>query len=150
LLRIKETGLQVVRVWLYWAKVNPHPRVWTWVDYDTVFDLAEKNGVRVLAHELGHVRNRDILTSAVVATLAGAITLLARMAWWAEMFGFGGGGRDDDRGGAISAIAMMILAPVAALLIQLAISRSREYEADAGVRPQLWLRGEHCHQVRDE
>jgi len=48
LLRIKETGLQVVRVWLYWAKVNPHPRVWTWVDYDTVFDLAEKNGVRVL------------------------------------------------------------------------------------------------------
>ena len=86
----------------------------------------------VLAHELGHVRNRDILTSAVVATLAGAITLLARMAWWAEIFGFGGGGGgDDNRGGAISAIAMMILAPVAAMLIQLAISRSREYEADA-------------------
>ncbi|MGH9433195.1 MAG: zinc metalloprotease HtpX [Terriglobia bacterium] len=86
----------------------------------------------VLAHELGHVRNRDILTSAVVATLAGAITLLARFAWFAEMFGFGGGGGgDDNRGGVLSMIAMMILAPFAAMLIQLAISRSREYEADA-------------------
>jgi heat shock protein HtpX len=89
----------------------------------------------VLAHELGHVKNRDILTSAVVATLAGAITLTGRMLWYAELFGgFGGGGggsRDDRRGGAISALAMMILAPLAATLIQLAISRSREYEADA-------------------
>lgn len=86
----------------------------------------------VLAHELGHVRNRDILTSAVVATLAGAITLIGRMVWYAELFGFGGGGsRDDRRGGVLSALAMMILAPFAALLIQLAISRSREYEADA-------------------
>jgi heat shock protein HtpX len=86
----------------------------------------------VLAHELGHVKNRDILTSAVVATLAGAITMIARMLMYAEMFGgYGGGGRDDDRrGGAISALAMMILAPLAATLIQLAISRSREYEAD--------------------
>jgi len=87
----------------------------------------------VLAHELGHVKNRDILTSAVVATLAGAITMIARMLMYAEMFGgFGGGGRSDNRrGGAISALAMMILAPLAATLIQLAISRSREYEADA-------------------
>ena len=85
----------------------------------------------VLAHELGHVQNRDILISAVVATIAGAITMIARMAWWAEMFGFGGGRSDDRRGGALSALAMMILAPVAALLIQLAISRSREYQADA-------------------
>ena len=86
----------------------------------------------VLAHELGHVRNRDILTSAVVATIAGAITLIARMAYYAEIFGFGGGGgRDDRRGGALSALAMLIVAPLAALLIQLAISRSREYEADA-------------------
>jgi len=85
-----------------------------------------------LAHELGHVRNRDILISAVVATIAGAITMIARLAWWAEMFGFGGGGRSDNRrGGALSALAMMIVAPLAALLIQLAISRSREYEADA-------------------
>jgi heat shock protein HtpX len=87
----------------------------------------------VLAHELGHVKNRDILTSAVVATLAGAITLIGRMLMYAEMFGgFGGGGgsRDDRRGGVISALAMMILAPLAATLIQLAISRSREYEAD--------------------
>jgi len=76
----------------------------------------------VLAHELGHVRNRDILTSSIAATLAGAIVLLARMTWWAEMFGgFGGGGR-DRRGGGISALFM---------LIQLAVSRSREYEADA-------------------
>jgi len=86
----------------------------------------------VLAHELGHVKNRDILTSAVVATLAGAITMIGRMLWYAELFGgFGGGGRNDERrGGALSALAMMILAPLAATLIQLAISRSREYEAD--------------------
>jgi len=83
----------------------------------------------VLAHELGHVKNRDILTSSIAATLAGAITLLARMGWWAEMFG-GGGGR-DRRGGGISALFMLILAPIAAMLIQLAVSRSREYEADA-------------------
>ncbi len=84
----------------------------------------------VLAHELGHVRNRDILISAVVATIAGAITMIARMVWFAEMFGFGGGRSDDRRGGALSALAMMVVAPFAALLIQLAISRSREYEAD--------------------
>jgi heat shock protein HtpX len=85
----------------------------------------------VLAHELGHVKNRDILTSSIAATLAGAIVLLARMTWWAEMFGgFGGGGR-DRRGGGISALFMLILAPIAATLIQLAVSRSREYEADA-------------------
>jgi heat shock protein HtpX len=84
----------------------------------------------VLAHELGHVKNRDILTSSIAATLAGAIVLLARMTWWAEMFGgFGGGGR--DRRGGISALFMLILAPIAATLIQLAVSRSREYEADA-------------------
>jgi heat shock protein HtpX len=90
---------------------------------------AELEGV--LAHELGHVRNRDILTSSIVATLAGAITLIARMGWWAEMFGFGGGGGRDRRGGAISALLMLILAPIAAMLIQLAVSRAREYEADA-------------------
>jgi heat shock protein HtpX len=87
----------------------------------------------VLAHELGHVKNRDILISSVAATVAGAITLLARMTYYAEIFGFGGGGSDRDRrgGGALSALAMMILAPIAAMLIQMAISRSREYEADA-------------------
>jgi heat shock protein HtpX len=85
----------------------------------------------VLAHELGHVKNRDILTSSIAATIAGAIVLLARMTWWAEIFGgFGGGGR-DRRGGGISALFMLILAPVAAMLIQLWISRTREYEADA-------------------
>jgi heat shock protein HtpX len=85
----------------------------------------------VLAHELGHVRNRDILTSAVVATLAGAITMIARIAYWGELFGFGGGGGSDNRrGGALSFLAMIIVAPLAAALIQLAISRSREYEAD--------------------
>jgi heat shock protein HtpX len=78
----------------------------------------------VLAHELGHVRNRDILTSSIAATLAGAITILARMGFW-----FGLGGRDDrDRGGGIF---MLLLAPFAAMLIQLWVSRTREYEADA-------------------
>ena len=85
----------------------------------------------VLAHEIGHVRNRDILTSSVAATLAGAITLIARMGYWASLFG-GGGGRDDrDRGDGFVALLMLILAPIAATLIQLAVSRSREYEADA-------------------
>src|SRR6266702_3895960 len=85
----------------------------------------------VLAHELGHVKNRDILTSSIAATLAGAITYLARMGYWASLFGGGGDGRDRDRGGGMSGLFMIILAPIAASLIQLAISRSREYEADA-------------------
>jgi heat shock protein HtpX len=98
-----------------------------------ILDICDDEEIEgVLAHELGHVRNRDILISAVVATLAGAITMIARMVWYAELFGFGGGGRSNDRrGGALSALAMMIVAPLAAALIQLAISRSREYEADA-------------------
>jgi heat shock protein HtpX len=81
----------------------------------------------VLAHELGHVRNRDILTSSIAATLAGAITILARMAFW---FGAGTGGDRRDRGG-LGAIFMLLLAPFAAMLIQLWVSRTREYEADA-------------------
>lgn len=85
----------------------------------------------VLAHELGHVRNRDILTSSIAATLAGAITILAHTGRFAMMFGGYGGGRDRDRGGGIGALFMLILAPIAATLIQLAVSRSREYEADA-------------------
>src|SRR5262249_52906592 len=77
----------------------------------------------VIAHELGHVLHRDILLSSVAATLAGAITMLARMAFW-----FGGSSRDEDNrgGGGAAALLMMILAPIAAMLIQLAISRSRE------------------------
>jgi heat shock protein HtpX len=86
----------------------------------------------VLAHELGHVKNRDILTSSIAATLAGAITMIARMGYWASLFGgYGGGDRDRDRGGGMGGLFMLILAPIAASLIQLAISRSREYEADA-------------------
>ena len=86
----------------------------------------------VLGHELGHVRNRDILISSIAATIAGAIMMIARMAGWAAMFGgFGGGRREERDGGVLGAIALMILAPVAATMIQLAISRSREYAADA-------------------
>ena len=98
-----------------------------------ILDICDDEEIEgVLAHELGHVKNRDILTSAVVATLAGAITLIGRLLWYAELFGgFGGGRGDDRRGGVLSMLAMMILAPLAATLIQLAISRSREYEADA-------------------
>ena len=83
----------------------------------------------VLAHELGHVGNRDILISSVAATIAGAITMLASMGRFAMFFG-GGGGR-DRRGGGLSALFMLIVAPIAASLIQLAVSRSREYQADA-------------------
>ena len=85
----------------------------------------------VLAHELGHVRNRDILTSSVAATLAGAITILARLGFWAGMFGGYGGGENDREGGGLGALAMLILAPIAAVLIQLWVSRTREFEADA-------------------
>ncbi|MGC2697875.1 MAG: zinc metalloprotease HtpX [Candidatus Angelobacter sp.] len=79
----------------------------------------------VLAHEIGHVRNRDILTSSIAATLAGAITILARMGMW---FGLGGDRDNRDRSGGI---LMLLLAPLAAMLIQLWVSRTREYEADA-------------------
>jgi heat shock protein HtpX len=87
----------------------------------------------VLAHELGHVRNRDILTSSIAATLAGAITILAQTGRFAMIFGgYGGGDSNRDReGGGIAALFMLILAPIAATLIQLAVSRAREYEADA-------------------
>jgi heat shock protein HtpX len=97
-----------------------------------LLDLCSDEEVEgVLAHELGHVKNRDILISTVAATLAGAITMVARMAYYAELFGFGGGRSDDRRGGVLSALAMMIFAPLAAMLIQMAISRSREFAADA-------------------
>ena len=86
----------------------------------------------VLAHELGHVNNRDILISSVAATLAGAITMVARWGEWAMIFGgYGGGSRNERRGGGLAALFMLIVAPIAALLIQLAVSRSREYQADA-------------------
>ncbi len=84
----------------------------------------------VIAHELGHVRNRDILISSIAATLAGAITYLAHVARWGMIFGGYGRDRDERGGGGIAAIAMMFLAPFAAMLIQLAVSRSREYGAD--------------------
>ena len=85
----------------------------------------------VMAHELGHVRNRDILIGTIAATIAGAISMLANMAQWAMIFG---GGRRDEReggGGLLGSLLMIILAPIAALLIQMAVSRSREYQADA-------------------
>jgi len=85
----------------------------------------------VIAHELSHVRNYDILISSIAATLAGAITYAAHMGYWASIFGYGGGGRDNERqGGGLSAILMIILAPIAAMLLQLGISRQREYAAD--------------------
>src|SRR6202163_2827460 len=89
----------------------------------------------VIAHELSHVRNYDILITSIAATIAGAITFAARMGQFAMIFG-GYGSRDDDRrGGGLSALLMIFLAPLAALLIQLGISRQREFSADAsGVR----------------
>jgi heat shock protein HtpX len=94
--------------------------------------LSDEELEGVLAHELGHVNNRDILISSVAATLAGAITMLASMGRWAMLFGsFGGGNRDRRDGGGLAALFMLIVAPIAATLIQLAVSRSREYQADA-------------------
>jgi heat shock protein HtpX len=88
--------------------------------------MADNELQGVIAHELGHVLHRDILISSVAAMVAGSITFLARMAFW-----FGGSRDDEDRGSPVAAIAMMILAPIAAMLIQMAISRSREFDADA-------------------
>jgi len=104
--------------------------------------LSREELAGVMAHELAHVRNRDILIGTVAATIAGAIGMLASMAQWAMIFG--GGRRDENGGGGIvGMIAMMIIAPIAAGLIQMAISRSREYQADAtGARMcgnPLWL-----------
>jgi heat shock protein HtpX len=92
--------------------------------------LTDEELAGVMAHELGHVKNRDILISTVAATFAGAITYLAHMAQWGAMFG--GGRSDDDEGGGIFGMLFMaILAPIAAMLVQMAISRSREFGADA-------------------
>jgi heat shock protein HtpX len=93
--------------------------------------LSDDELAGVMAHELTHVKNRDILISSIAATFAGAITYLGHMAQWAAIFG--GGRRDDDEGGGIFGMLFMaILAPIAAMLVQMAISRSREFGADAG------------------
>ncbi len=84
----------------------------------------------VLAHEFSHIKHRDILTGTIVATMVGTITFIARMAGWAMMFG--GGSRDRRNSNGFSELAMLILAPIAAVLVQLAISRSREFAADEG------------------
>ena len=85
----------------------------------------------VIAHELSHVRNYDILTTSIAATLAGAITWIAQMGRWALIFGGSEGNRDRRGGGGLETLLMLIVAPIAALLIQLGISRQREYAADA-------------------
>jgi heat shock protein HtpX len=92
--------------------------------------LSREELTGVMAHELAHVRNRDILIGTVAATIAGAIGMLASMAQWAMIFG-GGRRGENNGGGIVGMIAMMIIAPIAAALIQMAISRSREYQADA-------------------
>lgn len=90
--------------------------------------LSEEELEGVISHEMSHIKNRDILISSIVATVAGAISMLAQMAQFAAIFG---GGRDEEnRGGGMGLLFMAIIAPIAALLIQLAISRSREYQAD--------------------
>jgi len=92
-----------------------------------LMDRSELEGV--LAHELGHIKNRDILISSIAAVMAGAISYLATMAQWAMIFG--GRGNDDRGGNPLAMLVMMIVAPLAATMIQMAISRSREYLADA-------------------
>lgn len=92
--------------------------------------LAREELEGVIGHELAHIKHRDILVGTIAASIAGAISYLAQMAQWAAMFG----GRSDDREGVhpVAAIAMMIVGPIAAMLVQMAISRSREYKADEG------------------
>ncbi|MEX0790602.1 MAG: zinc metalloprotease HtpX [Actinomycetota bacterium] len=85
----------------------------------------------VLAHELAHVRNRDILIASVAATIAGAVSFVATMARWGAMFGGGGGNNRDNPGGIFGILAASIVAPIAAMIMQMAVSRSREFQADA-------------------
>jgi heat shock protein HtpX len=93
--------------------------------------LSREELMGVMAHEMSHVRHRDILIGSIAATLAGAISYLAHMAQWAALFG-GFGGRDNDDGNPLGLILLMIFGPIAAMLVQMAISRSREYAADRG------------------
>lgn len=127
-------GLPMPRLWIipeespnaFATGRNPqHASVAFTVGILRLMDDREIEGV--VAHELGHVLHRDILISSVAATIAAAIMFISRMAFW-----FGGSGDDDDRGGgnAIAGLLMMVLGPIAAMLIQMAISRSREYSAD--------------------
>lgn len=90
--------------------------------------LTREELLGVMAHEMSHVKNRDILIGSIAATIAGAVSYLSHMAQWAAIFG----GRDDEDSNPFALIAMMIIAPLAAMLVQMAISRSREYEADRG------------------
>lgn len=95
-----------------------------------ILDLLHKNELKgVLAHEMGHVKNRDILISSVAATIAGIISYIAMMARWGAIFG-GFGGRDRDSGGLVELLVLAIIAPIMAMIIQFAISRSREFLAD--------------------
>ncbi|MBW2037270.1 MAG: zinc metalloprotease HtpX [Deltaproteobacteria bacterium] len=97
-----------------------------------ILRLLDENELKgVLGHELAHVKHRDILIGSIAATIAGAIMIIASMARWAALFGGFGRRDDDDGGGIVGLLAMSIIAPVAAMLIQMAISRSREYSADA-------------------
>ena len=86
----------------------------------------------VIAHELAHIKHRDMLTGTIVATIAGAISMLAQMAQWAMIFGGGRRDSDEEGGSPVVALVMMIVAPIAAMIVQMAISRTREYEADKG------------------
>jgi heat shock protein HtpX len=95
-----------------------------------ILDRRELAGV--LGHELSHVKHRDILVSSIAATLAGAISYLAHMAQWAAIFGGGSRDREDGGGNIFGLLFMIIVAPLAAMLIQMAVSRSREYMADEG------------------
>ncbi len=98
-----------------------------------ILDILDRDELEgVLAHELAHVKNRDILISSIAAVIAGAISYLAQIAQWGMIFGgIGGSSDEEDSGGFLGALFMMIVAPIAAMLIQMAISRSREYLADA-------------------
>lgn len=85
----------------------------------------------VIAHEISHIKDKDILISSIAATIAGAVVMLANMAQWAAIFGFGGRDENDEGGGVFGLLLMAILAPIAATIIQMAISRSREFLADS-------------------
>ncbi len=100
-----------------------------------IMRMMPKSEIRgVIAHELAHVKHRDILISSIAATIAGAISMLANMAQWAMIFGgFGGrSSRDEEGSNPVAGLVMIIVAPIAAMLVQMAISRSREYDADEG------------------
>ena len=116
----------------YYCGPHEKPKKTTWLFLNFINKMSESHRMTTIAHEIAHVKNRDILISTIAGTIAGVISYIATMAQWAAIFGGLGGRNRDNNSNIISLLLLAIITPIIATLIQLAISRSREYIADAG------------------